>query len=150
MKNAQFSVNAETGSVTATIGDTRVEISADGKTITAYSRNGIAQEVLAAAPAVEEGVKISLSKDFNTAVVNGVTLRQAPDGCLVIGAAPGTVVISKPANDTFVPGRHRVPGKETFFPPAPAKPEPPKVGVPPAPQTESARKATPPPAPPQR
>ena len=104
LKAAQFSINPETGSVTATIGDAKVEVSSNGKTVAAYSKNGITQEIAAAAPVSKEGAKISVNKDFNMAVVNGVTFKQAPDGSLVIAAAAGTIIINKstPANDAVV------------------------------------------------
>jgi len=133
LKAAQFSINPETGSVTATIGDAKVEVSADGKTVTAYSKNGIVQEISAAAPVSKEGAQISLSKDFNTAVVNGVTLRQSADGCLIIAAAPGTVIVSKPvpANDSGKP----VPAEKASVPPV--------ASVPPAPITPAPAKPAP-------
>jgi hypothetical protein len=65
----------------------RLEVSPDGKTVTAYS---------GAAPAPG----ISISAEFNTVVVNGVTIERAADGHLVI-SAPGTVITKPgPANDT--------------------------------------------------
>ena len=104
LKDAQFSVNPVTGLITASIGDAKVEVSADGKTVTTYSKDGVAQEIAIDAARAGEGTQISLSKDFSAAVLNGVTIKQAADGHLVIAAAAGTVVINKPApaNDTAV------------------------------------------------
>lgn len=103
LKDAQFSVNKETGLVTATIGNATVEVSADGKKVTASAKDGVEIKAVTAAAAAEEGTKISLSKDFNAVVLNGVTIEQAADGHLVI-TAPGGTVITKPApaNDTAV------------------------------------------------
>ncbi len=103
LKDAQFNVNKETGLVTATIGDAKVEVSADGKKVTASAKDGVEIKAVTAAVAAEEGTKISLSKDFNALVLNGVTIEQAADGHLVI-TAPGGTVITKPApaNDTAI------------------------------------------------
>jgi hypothetical protein len=103
LKDAQFSVSKETGLVTATIGDAKVEVSADGKKVTASAKDGVEIKAVTAAVAAEEGTKISLSKDFNALVLNGVTIEQAADGHLVI-TAPGGTVITKPApaNDTAI------------------------------------------------
>jgi len=114
MQAAQFSVDPETGLVTANIGDAKVEVSADGKTVTAYTKDGVSQEVAAASAAVE-GAKISLSKDFSAAVLNGVTIKQAADGHLIIAAAEGTVVINKPvpANDDAAAQADLILGQQT-------------------------------------
>lgn len=103
MKEAYFSVSQETGLITATIGDAKIEVSADGKKVTAYTKDGVETKAVTASVATEEGTKISLSKDFNAVVLNGVTIEQAADGHLVI-TAPGGTVINKPApaNDTAI------------------------------------------------
>ena len=100
-KEVQFSVNEEQGTVT--IGNAKVEVSADGKKVTAYTNDGVETKAAAATDAAAEGTKISISKDFNAVVLNGVTIEQAADGHLVI-TAPGGVVINKPApaNDTAI------------------------------------------------
>ncbi|MFA5911064.1 MAG: DUF1566 domain-containing protein [Vicinamibacterales bacterium] len=86
---------------TVTIGDSKVEVSADGKKVTAYTKDGVEAKAAGTAATAEEGTKISISKDFNAIVLNGVTIEQAADGHLVI-SAPGVTVIHKPvpANDT--------------------------------------------------
>jgi hypothetical protein len=86
---------------TVTIGDSKVEVSADGKKVTAYTKDGVEAKAAGTAAAAEEGTKISISKDFNAVVLNGVTIELAADGHLVI-TAPGVTVIHKPApaNDT--------------------------------------------------
>lgn len=85
---------------TVTIGDSKVEVSADGKKVIAYTKDGVETKETGAA-AGEKGTKISISEDFNAIVLNGVTIEQASDGHLVI-TAPGGTVITKPApaNDT--------------------------------------------------
>ena len=87
---------------TVTIGDFRVEVSADGKKVTAYTKDGVEAKAAGTAAAAEKGTKISISEDFNAIVLNGVTIEQAADGHLVITVPPGVTVIHKPApaNDT--------------------------------------------------
>lgn len=101
-------ISFKDGVSTVTIGDAKIEVSADGKQVTAYTSNGVETKPSAnsrgsTAAAAEEGAKISISKDFNAVVLNGVTIEQAADGHLVI-TAPGGIVINKPAvaNDTAV------------------------------------------------
>src|ERR1035438_202439 len=82
---------------TATIQGVRVEVSPDGKKVTAYTNDGV--EIKAASgEAPAQG--ISISADFNTVVLNGVTIQRAADGHLVITAPGGTVKQAAPANDT--------------------------------------------------
>jgi hypothetical protein len=77
------------------MGGDRVEVSADGKTVTAYTNGGV--EVKAASGDAAKGAHISA--DFNTVVLNGATIERAADGHLVI-SAPGTVITKPgPAND---------------------------------------------------
>lgn len=103
LKDAQFTVSKEIGLVTATIGTSTVEVSADGKKVTASAKDGVEIKAVTTAAAAEEGTKISLSKDFNAVVLNGVTIEQAADVHLVITAPGGTVITkSAPANDTAV------------------------------------------------
>ena len=84
------------------IGGDRVEVSPDGKKVTAYTNDGV--ETKAASGAAAQG--ISISADFNTVVLNGATIERAADGHLVI-STPGTVTFTKPgpANDTTVKGK---------------------------------------------
>jgi hypothetical protein len=72
------------------------EVSADGKKVTAYTKDGVETKAVGTAAAAEEGTKISISKNFNAIVLNGVTIEQAADGHLMI-TAPGVTVIHKPA-----------------------------------------------------
>jgi hypothetical protein len=83
---------------TVTIGEDRVEVSADGKKVTAYAGDGV-ETKCAAGEAAAKGTQFSVSDDFNTVVLNGVTIEHAADGHLVI-SAPGTVITKPgPAND---------------------------------------------------
>ncbi|MGH9422572.1 MAG: DUF1566 domain-containing protein [Thermoanaerobaculia bacterium] len=100
-KEVHVSVTEEQGIVT--IGNATVEVSADGKTVTCYTTDGVETKAAATPTASAEGTTISISKDFNAVVLNGVTIEQAADGHLVI-TAPGGTVLNKPApaNDTSV------------------------------------------------
>ena len=86
---------------TLTLGNATVEVSSDGKRVTASAPDGFEVKAAASTEAATEGTKISISKDFNAVVLNGVTIEKAADGHLVI-TAPGGTVINKPApaNDT--------------------------------------------------
>lgn len=85
----------------------RVEVSPDGKKVTAYTNDGV--EIKAAKPALVEAggavtQGISISADFNTVVLNGATIERAADGHLVI-SAPGTVITKPgPANGNNIRG----------------------------------------------
>src|SRR5262249_19594334 len=85
---------------TVEIGGAKVEISADGQTVTAYT-NGVETRAAAAGTTTPtEGTQINVSKGFNAVLLNGVTIQQAADGHLVI-SAPGTVFMkSAAANDS--------------------------------------------------
>jgi hypothetical protein len=78
------------------MGGDRVEVSPDGKNVTADAKNGF--EVKAAVAAATQG--ISISADFNTVVLNGVTIERAADGHLVISSPGGIVKQAAPANDS--------------------------------------------------
>jgi hypothetical protein len=92
---------------TVVIGDARVEVGEHGKKVTAYAEHGIeARPASGEAPA--KGTQFSVSEDFRTVVVNGVTIEQAADGHLVI-SAPGTVITKpSPANDTAAKAAHEI------------------------------------------
>jgi hypothetical protein len=100
-QDVQFSVGADASTVT--FGASKVEVSPDGKQVTAYTNDGVDTKAATNGAAAAEGTLISVSKDFNTVVLNGVTIERAADGHLVI-AAPGTV-ITKPglSNDSQKP-----------------------------------------------
>jgi hypothetical protein len=75
------------------MGGDRIEVSPDGKKVTAYTNDGVETKA-ASGEAPAHG--ISISADFNTIVLNGATIERAADGHLVI-SAPGGTVITKPA-----------------------------------------------------
>jgi hypothetical protein len=99
------------------MGGDRIEVSPDGKKVTAYTNDGVETKAASGEPpatrdgAISEGAVplsrdggISISADFNRVVMNGATIERAADGHLVI-SSPGTVIIKPgPANDgLFVP-----------------------------------------------
>jgi hypothetical protein len=95
------------------MGGDRIEVSPDGKKVTAYTNDGVETKAASGeAPATRDGAisegavplsrdgGISISADFNTVVLNGATIERAADGHLVISSS-GTVIIKPgPANDT--------------------------------------------------
>lgn len=89
-------LNVEKDLSTIVLGDSRVEVSADGKTVTAYTASGIEVKAAEAKVSPKKGTKVRVSDDFNTVVLNGVTVSRAADGHLVI-TAPGATVVQKPA-----------------------------------------------------
>lgn len=105
LTDVQVSINKDSGRSVVTIGGSKVEVSADGKKVTGYTNNGVETKAgtTATASVSEGGTRISISKDFNAVVLNGVTIEHAADGHLVI-TAPGGTVINKPApaNDTAI------------------------------------------------
>jgi hypothetical protein len=84
------------------MGGDRVEVSPDGEKVTAYAKDDVEAKAASGVIPVQGG---SFSADFNTVVLNGVTIVRAADGHLVI-SVPGGVVKqgAAPANDgLFVP-----------------------------------------------
>src|SRR2546425_1164654 len=75
---------------TVVSGGATVEVSADGKKVTAYA-NGVETKAAPAPSVASKGIQINISQGFNAVVVNGVTIEQAADGHLVISAPGGTV-----------------------------------------------------------
>ncbi len=81
-----------------TLGKNKVEVSADGKTVIAYTNHGV--EVKAEAPVAaffttgekRNAASFDLAKDFNGAVLNGVRIEQAKDGHLIITAKDSKVI----------------------------------------------------------
>jgi hypothetical protein len=96
--SAKKEIQVSVGKDFVIVGTNRVEVSPDGKKVTAYPNDGVETKA-ASGEAPAQG--ISISADFNTVVLNGATIERAADGHLVI-SAPGVVVITKPApaNDT--------------------------------------------------
>jgi hypothetical protein len=82
------------------MGTDRVEVSPDGKKVTAYTNDGVELKDAVASGAATQG--ISISADFNTVVLKGITIERAADGHLVFSAPSGTVLYKQPApaNDT--------------------------------------------------
>lgn len=91
-KGLDLKVREDSTTVTTIGGDT-VEVSPDGKKVVAYAKDGF--ELKTAAAQAKSG-RVSMSDDFNTVVLSGVTIAQAEDGRLVISVPDGTVVVSKP------------------------------------------------------
>src|SRR5580698_10290178 len=85
-------------------GADRVEVSPDGKKVTAYTNDGV--ETKAASGAATDG--ISISADFNTVVLNGATIERAADGHLVISAAGTVITKPGPANDSASKAAHEI------------------------------------------
>ncbi len=80
------------------LGENRVEISPDGKRVTAYTKDGFETKAASPAETDSEDIEVSISNDLNTVVVNGVTVSQADDGQLFI-IAPGAKVSNKPLSE---------------------------------------------------
>lgn len=93
--NANQDIQVSFGRDFVIMGTDMVEVSPDGKKVTAYTNDGVETK---AATAATPAQGISISADFNTVVLNGATIERAADGHLVI-SAPGTVVTKPgPAN----------------------------------------------------
>ena len=82
------------------MGTDRIEVSPDGKKVAAYTNDGVELKDAVASGAATQG--ISISADFNTVVLKGITIERAADGHLVFSAPSGTVLYKQPApaNDT--------------------------------------------------
>ena len=94
--SAQRDVQVSVGKDFVIMGTDRVEVSPDGKKVTAYTNDGVETKAASGEPPAQG---ISISADFNTVVLNGATIERAADGHLVISSA-GTVIIKPgPAND---------------------------------------------------
>src|SRR5258708_8126496 len=79
------------------MGTDRIEVSPDGKKVTVYTNGGVETKT-AAGQAAAKGTHIS--EDFNTVVLNGVTIERSGDGHLVI-SSPGIFIAKpSPANDS--------------------------------------------------
>src|SRR5438105_15388470 len=85
IKKVLISVSQD--SSTVSIGDSAIEVSANGKKIIAFTNGRIELKAPTAAAATpNDGTKVSISADFNTVVLNGVTTQRATGDCLVIPA----------------------------------------------------------------
>jgi hypothetical protein len=108
VENAKQDVKVSFGQDFGIIGGDRVEVSPDGKKVTADAKNGFeVKAVSGAATRAPAGAlpEISISADFNTVVLNGVTIERSVDGHLVISAPGGIVKQAAPANDTVAKGK---------------------------------------------
>jgi hypothetical protein len=99
-ERAQHDVHVSIGKGFIIIGGDRIEVSPDGKKVTAYTNDAI--ETKAASGAATPG--ISISADFNTVVLNGATIQRAADGHLVISTRGIVITKPTPAND-FAPAK---------------------------------------------
>jgi hypothetical protein len=100
VESARQDVKVSFGQDFVIMGGDRVEVSPDGKKVTAYTNDGVEIKALSG----ESNYGFYVSRDFNTVALNGATIERAADGHLVI-FAPGTVITKPgPANDgLFVP-----------------------------------------------
>ena len=73
VESARQDVQVSVGKDFVIMGTDRVEVSPDGKKVTAYTNDGV--ETKAASGAATQG--ISISADFNTVVLNGATIERA-------------------------------------------------------------------------
>jgi hypothetical protein len=102
VESAKQDVQVSFGKDFVIMGGDRVEVSPDGEKVTAYAKDDVEAKAASGVIPVQGG---SFSADFNTVVLNGVTIVRAADGHLVI-SVPGGVVKqgAAPANDgLFVP-----------------------------------------------
>jgi len=94
------------------MGDDRIEVSPDGKKVTAYTNDGVETKAASGAATPRDGAiseetvprsrdgGISISADFNTVVLNGATIERAADGHLVISSSGTVITKPGPANDS--------------------------------------------------
>src|ERR1035437_1230967 len=130
-ESAKQDIKGSYGEGFVIMGTDRVEVSPDGKKVTAYTNDGVElKDAVASGAATREGSiseevvpparedaplkkvclaqrdgrdgGISISADFNTVVLKGITIERAADGHLVFSAPGGTVLYKQPApaNDT--------------------------------------------------
>ena len=90
-ESATQGVQVSVGKDFVIMGTDRVEVSPDGKKVTAYTNEGVETKAAAEYFWNMPAQGISISADFNTVVLNGATIERAADGHLVI-SAPGTVI----------------------------------------------------------
>ena len=108
LENANQAIKGSYGEGFVIIGTDRIEVSSDGKKVTAYTNDGVETKAAKPAPAEAGGGTaegITISADFSTVFLNGVTIERAPDGHLAI-SSPGTVITKPdPANNTAAKGK---------------------------------------------
>ena len=94
-ESATQDVQVSFGKDFVVMGGDRVEVSPDGKKVTAYTNDDVETRASLAATTDINTIRA----DFNTVVLNGVTIERAADSHLVI-SAPDTVITKRaPAND---------------------------------------------------
>ena len=101
VESAKEDVQVSVGKNFVIIGGDRVDVSADGTKVTAWTNDGV--ETKAASGAATQG--ISISADFNTVVLNGATIERAADGHLVISSSGTVITKPGPANDSAAKGK---------------------------------------------
>src|SRR5689334_11805027 len=93
----------ENGSTVA-VGGAKVEVSADGNTVTAYTNAYVQAKAGAAGDPSAKGTHIDVSTGFNAVVLNDVTIEEASDGHIRITTRGKTVLVKAPAtNDSAEP-----------------------------------------------
>ncbi len=90
-KRLQVSVDKDLNTVT--FGDTKIDISAGGKKVTVCAYDGIQMQTAAPAEAVK-GTQFSVNEDHSEVILNGITIRKALNGGLIMAVPEDTVVIS--------------------------------------------------------
>jgi hypothetical protein len=112
VESAQQDVKVSFGQDFVIMGTDRIEVSPDGKKVTAYTNDGVETKAASGAATSREGAisqgavslsrdgGISISADFNTVVLNGAIIKRAADGHLVISAPDATVKQAAPANNS--------------------------------------------------
>jgi hypothetical protein len=106
VESAKQDVQVSVGKDFVIMGGDRVEVSADGKKVTAYTNDGVETKAAASGAAVAQWV--SISADFNTVVLNGATIERAADGHLVISSSGTIITKPAPANDTAAKATHEI------------------------------------------
>src|ERR1039457_5097020 len=94
VESAKQDIKGSYGEGFVIMGADRVEVSPDGKKVTAYTNDGVELKDAVASGAATQG--ISISADFNTVVLKGITIERAADGHLVFSAPGGTVLYKQP------------------------------------------------------
>ena len=98
VESAKQDVQVSFGKDFVIMGGDRVEVSPDGKKVTAYAKDDVEAKAASGVTPAQGG---SFSADFNTVVLNGITIVRAADGHLVISVSGGGVKQgAAPANDS--------------------------------------------------
>jgi len=123
-ERSEQDVQVSVGKDFVIMGCDRVEVSADGKIVTAYTKDGVETKAASGAATREGAISeevvprsrdgnIHISADFKTVVLNGAVIERAVDGHLVI-SSPGTVITKPgPANESASKASHEIGAIET-------------------------------------